>query len=84
MSALPPNNTRFTNVLLSVMAAGFLAWAGVVWQASQNISETVGQIFVSLGVIEANLVHIQANLVRHEELPWHGTVGVEIERLKGR
>jgi len=76
------NNGKLTNFLLSCLTIGFVAWAGVVWNASESVTDSVNIILRKLGVIEEKLNHATRDLDEHEQLPYHGDVGIELERLK--
>lgn len=67
----------FTKILLGTVAAGFVAWAGVVYDTGQQ----------ALRAVELNSQRIDAALVRlsrHEERPWHNDAGEAIVRISTR
>lgn len=59
----------FVEVLLGVLAAAFLAWAGVVWSGVQAVKETQTIYIISietrLGKIQSDLEHIKEKLDNH-------------------
>ena len=67
--------TGFTKLLLSALVAAFLAWAGVVWRASENLSERLTRI-------EEKLDHVRTNVSEHEAQPWHSRAGEAIIQLQ--
>ena len=55
----------FIRILVSVLAAAFLAWAGVVWEASQTFHKYMIQTehrLTKLEEIETRLEQIENNL----------------------
>ena len=38
------DQVRAINILLGVLAAGFLAWAGVVWRTGELLDERLAQV----------------------------------------
>lgn len=76
------NQSKLTSWLLSMLTVGFLAWAGVVWSASDRLTDSLNVMMLRLASIETTLQHISDELHEHEQLPWHGDVGLELDRLK--
>lgn len=75
--------------LASLVAAGFLTWAAVVWQRTDQIVTTWQQVLERVIVAETRVVHIQEQLIeivrasqRHEDSAWHDEAGARLQRLQ--
>lgn len=88
----PPVN-KITVVLLGVLSTAFLAWAGVVYQASQTAVKQTTQLNTKIVEIVSGIQANQASLLtevrltakaleRHEELKWHAGAGEQLPLLK--
>ena len=80
---LDEGSKRLTNWLLTALTAGFLAWAGVVWNASTDLSTAFGEMHADVREMAAEVRHLTTELNRHRAQPWHGRAGEEINRLRG-
>lgn len=70
---------KVASVVASILAAAFLAWAGVVWSAWQDVSERLTNTAISASRIESSVISlvqvvrdVKADLTRHADQPWHG------------
>lgn len=99
MAAAPPAITRialdgFSRSLLGVIAAGFMAWAGVVWDARNLVVEVQADtvairgelttLTVELRHLRRELTALDVAMSKHEDARWHGEAGTAIATLRTR
>lgn len=88
-----PTTNRITLALLAILSTAFLAWAGVVYQASQNAVEQTTKLNAKIIEIVSGIQSNQASLLtevritseafkRHEDSDWHIRAGETIPRLQ--
>ena len=71
---------NLNRAILGTFAAGFIAWAGIVWDAREELSRVLSEV----AVMDNRLKHIEARLMHHEEQRWHGEAGNAIATLRAR
>ena len=66
---------KITAGLLSLLTAAFMAWAGVIWSAWQDVSDTLFDIHAGMQVAVVEIENIKKDLHKHETRPWHDQAG---------
>ena len=59
----------------SLLCGAFLIWAGIVWNAAQDLRKIAGIIAVDVAVIKSEMGAMQSRSQYHEQLPWHEAAG---------
>jgi len=80
---------KVSAALSMIVCAGFLAWAGVVWSASQRLQNLLfeqGNVIASNTAILAaqsrKLLELQVDQNSHERRPWHNEAGNYLSRIE--
>lgn len=82
---------KITWSVVAMLAAAFMAWAGVVYVKSEDLLEGQQRILVEQTRIQGSQAQLKASLdtlirdlERHEQQPWHTEAGTQIIELRGR
>lgn len=74
---------------LAILAAAFLGWAGVVfnaWQDTRDMLFSVGagqqSTQATLKAVASDVSRIAREIERHEERPWHDSAGNELATIR--
>ena len=74
---------KITWTVLAILAAAFMAWAGVVWHRSGELLENQNAILVNQARDRQVIEQIMRSFDKHERLPWHSEAGQQIIELRG-
>lgn len=75
---------RIASAIGSLLAAAFLAWAGVVWSGWQDVSDKIFGMAENVAEMRVEVRHVMEQFRRHEGLPWHDEAGHRIIELQSR
>ena len=78
-----PSQGKLTNWLLSCLTAGFIAWAGLVWNIGDRIMLKLNEIYADVQSQGVQIDYLENGLTKHEAKPWHPAAGEEISRMRG-
>ena len=67
--------TAFTKLIIGMLVAAFMGWAGVVWRASEDLGERLTRI-------EEKLDYYSQQQQQHATQPWHDRAGEAIIKLQ--
>ena len=80
---------KATLLVLSLLAAAFLGWASVVWQAWQDTREMLYGIGArqertqaSIEAVARDMRRLAHDLERHEDRPWHDAAGNSLSTMR--
>jgi len=73
---------KIAAVLASIVSAGFLAWAAVVWNATTDIRAIMWLMSDKMTKISAQVEGLRFGLDRHHEIRWHPGAGEAIATLQ--
>lgn len=72
----------WNRVILGVLAAAFMAWAGVVWRAVAVIETSLASIQTEVRVNQEQDRLNHSTMNQHVAQPWHGQAGNELSRIR--
>lgn len=76
MDSAPPNFlSKVSAALLGLLTTAFIAWAGVIWSAWEDVSDTLFEIHSAVEVTAVELKNLAKQVERHESRPWHDEAG---------
>ena len=73
---------RVASAIGSLLAAAFLAWAGVVWSGWQDIADNIFQMANDVAEMRIEVKHIGEEMLYHKSKPWHDEAGQRIIELQ--
>lgn len=79
-----PSNELWLRWILGVLSIAFVAWAGVVWSASQQVITGQNLIQIRLTSLEDRVTYFVDRLALHEAADWHSAAGLEITRIRSK
>ena len=74
---------KLTNWLLTCLTAGFIAWAGVVWNVGDRILLKLNDIYADVQSQAVQIQYLEQDFSKHEVKPWHPGAGEELSRMRG-
>jgi hypothetical protein len=84
-----PTENKAIVIMMSLLTTGFLAWAGVVWTASQDAITYMREVHQDVSVIRERVERLATDmseqrreLREHQAIPIHHGAAVQFERLK--
>jgi phage host-nuclease inhibitor protein Gam len=76
------SDPQWFRLVLSIAAAAFLAWAGVVWRATEIAGDASSQIAVRLESMQRDITRVDNQLADHLRLQSHPGAAAQISRLE--
>lgn len=67
-----------------VLSVAFLAWAGVVYEGVQSLTEKITEQIRVTARLEVTVTTFAARMAMHEQLPWHPDAGEAHARSQER
>ena len=80
------SEATLTHSLITLLAAGFLAWAGVVWRASSKAFTLANDISIrvttTLDLVTNRLERLETRMTQHEALHGHSGAVADTAALR--
>ena len=79
------DSAQFTHALLTLLSLAFLGWAGVVWRATQTVSDLLKTLVVKVDTLAEHVLRLEHEMDAHAALDGHPSAirmhAIELEQL---